>query len=198
MDMNHADSTLIMGSNRAECHPVPFRWVMQAKTRERTPATIIHADPRFTRTSAMANIYAPLRAGSDIVFLGALIRHVLESHEPIFRKDKSQRTPREQFFHDYIVRYTNAATLINEEYSDAEENLTGVFAGFNAEKKEYDPNRGRYGAPKKEAAGARGGKPGEGRPPSFSGQVGKRVAPPPFKDEKLKKKNCVWQILRRH
>src|SRR5213596_3909142 len=80
MDLQHSDSIMIMGSNMAECHPVAFRWVMQAKTRAQDPATLIHIDPRFTRTSAMANIYAPLRAGSDIVFLGALIRHVLDKH----------------------------------------------------------------------------------------------------------------------
>src|SRR6267143_2274277 len=78
MDMKHADSIMIMGSNMAECHPVAFRWVMQAKTRDPTPARLIHVDPRFTRTSAMANIYAPLRAGSDIVLLGALINRIIE------------------------------------------------------------------------------------------------------------------------
>src|SRR5262249_5899305 len=115
MDMQHADSIMIMGSNMAECHPVAFRFVMQAKTRTPNPATLIHVDPRFTRTSAMANIYAPLRAGSDIVFLGALINHVLEYLAPLFKKEAAQRTPREQFFHDYLVHYTNAATLITED-----------------------------------------------------------------------------------
>src|SRR5712692_2094415 len=126
MDMRHADSILIMGSNMAECHPVAFRWVIQAKTRENHPCTVIHADPRFTRTSAMANIYAPLRAGSDIVFLGALIHYVLEQHSPIFEKTAQaigagNLTPREKFFHDYLVHYTNAATLITEEFKDTEE-----------------------------------------------------------------------------
>src|SRR5437764_283998 len=99
MDMKHADSIMIMGSNMAECHPVAFRWVMEAKTRTPNPCTLIHVDPRFTRTSAMANVYAPLRAGSDIVFLGALIRYVLEQHEPIFTKAKEDLTARERFFH---------------------------------------------------------------------------------------------------
>src|SRR5207237_7128189 len=99
MDLKHADCILIMGSNMAECHPVAFRWVVEAKTRAENPCTVIHTDPRFTRTSALANIYAPLRAGSDNVFLGALIRHVLEQHEPIFTKAEGERTPREQFFH---------------------------------------------------------------------------------------------------
>ena len=83
-----------MGSNVAECHPVAFRWVMQAKTRDKDPCTLIHVDPRFTRTSAMANIYAPLRAGSDIVFLGALINYVLEQHVPIFNKEASALSER--------------------------------------------------------------------------------------------------------
>ena len=87
MDLKHADSIMIMGSNMAECHPVAFRWVMQAKTRSPNPCTLIHVDPRFTRTSAMANIYTPIRAGSDIAFLGALINYVLNRHEPIFKKD---------------------------------------------------------------------------------------------------------------
>src|SRR5712692_4600011 len=110
MDMKNADSILIMGSNMAECHPVAFRFVMQARTRNPNPATLIHADPRFTRTSAMANIYAPLRAGSDIVFLGALIKFVLDQHAPLFEKDPGRLSPREQFFYDYLIHYTNAAT----------------------------------------------------------------------------------------
>src|SRR5438309_11129198 len=120
--MKHADSILIMGSNMAECHPVAFRWVMQAKTRLNNPATIIHADPRFTRTSALANIYAPLRAGSDIVFLGALINYVLEQHEPIFKKEAGARSERERFFPDYLVHYSRAATLISEHSKDTVDN----------------------------------------------------------------------------
>ena len=74
-----------MGSDMAECHPVAFRWAMKAKEKG---AKIIHVDPRFTRTSAMANVYAPVRAGSDIVFLGALIRYVLEKHEHLVGKKR--------------------------------------------------------------------------------------------------------------
>src|SRR6266436_1686746 len=88
-----------MGSNMAECHPVAFRWVMKAKTREQNPCTLIHADPRFTRTSALANIYAPLRAGSDIVFLGALIGHVIGEYEQILaRPGQPQPAPDPQSF----------------------------------------------------------------------------------------------------
>src|SRR6516225_9477128 len=145
MDMKNADSILIMGSNMAECHPVAFRWVMQARTRPSNPATLIHADPRFTRTSAMAQVYAPLRAGSDIAFLGALIHHVLAHHEEMLDKVKNgeKLTPREQFFHDYLVHYTNAATLISEDFKDTEE-LDGLFSGFDGKVPKYDPKAWRY------------------------------------------------------
>src|ERR1700756_3161624 len=102
MDLKHSDSILVMGSNMAECHPVAFRWVMQAKTRSPNPATIISVDPRFTRTSAMANIYAPIRSGSDIVPLGATPKYLMARQEPIFEKARKHETltPRERFFHD--------------------------------------------------------------------------------------------------
>src|SRR5215468_7334 len=111
-----------MGSNMAECHPVAFRWVMKAKTRLENPCTLIHADPRFTRTSAMANIYCPLRAGSDIVLLGALIHYVLERLDSLLATPRADWGERERFFHDYLVHYTNAATLISEDFHDTEEN----------------------------------------------------------------------------
>src|SRR5436305_10459621 len=98
MDLRFADAIVIMGSNMAECHPVAFRFVMQAKL---AGAKVLHVDPRFTRTSALADTYAPLRAGTDIVFLGGLIRHVLEEG-----KD----------FREYVLNYTNASTLITGDF----------------------------------------------------------------------------------
>src|SRR4030081_257593 len=83
-----------MGSNMAECHPVGFQWVMEAKLRG---ATIIHVDPRFSRTSAVADLYVPIRAGADIAFLGGLVRYVLEN---------------ERWFREYVLEYTNAAPLV--------------------------------------------------------------------------------------
>src|SRR4051794_31269589 len=127
MDVRFADAVFIMGSNMAECHPVSFRFVMQAKL---AGGKVLHVDPRFTRTSAMADVYAPLRADSDIVFLGGLIRYVLE-HEAYFR--------------DYVVAFTNAATLITDEYKDTED-LDGLFSGFLADRREYDPASWRYDA----------------------------------------------------
>src|ERR1700742_4575835 len=101
-DLQNADCILIEGSNMAECHPVGFQWVMEAKKRG---ATIIHVDPRFTRTSAVADLHVPLRAGSDIAFLGGLINHILEN---------------EKYFHDYVVAYTNAATILRDDFRDTE------------------------------------------------------------------------------
>src|SRR5437763_7313777 len=105
-----------MGSNMAECHPVAFRWPMKAKL---NGAKLIHIDPRFTRTSAVADLHAPIRAGSDIAFLGGLINHVIHS-------DRWNTDP---FFREYVVNYTNAATIVSDDFKDTEDN-DGVFSGL--------------------------------------------------------------------
>ena len=105
----------------AEAHPVGFRWAMKARERG---ATLIHVDPRFSRTSAMADMHVPIRAGSDIAFLGGLIRHVLDT---------------ESYFKEYVLNYTNAATLVNEEFKGPED-LGGFFSGWDPETATYDPN----------------------------------------------------------
>ena len=104
----------------AEAHPVGFRWAMKAKERG---ATIIHVDPRFSRTSALADIWVPIRAGSDIAFLGGLVRHILEN---------------ELFFRDYVAHYTNASCILREDFRDTDEGLSGLFSGWNPEKRSYD------------------------------------------------------------
>src|SRR5512142_361764 len=106
-----------MGSSMAENHPVGFQWVVEAREQG---ATIIHVDPRFTRTSAMADIWVPLRAGSDVIFLGGLVNYVIE-HDRIFR--------------DSVVHYTNAPTLLREDFKDTED-LDGFFSGWDAEKRQ--------------------------------------------------------------
>src|SRR5687767_10854907 len=120
-----ADCIVIEGSNMAECHPVAFRWVMEAKLKG---AKVIHVDPRFTRTSAVADIYAPLRAGSDIAFLGGLIRYAIEN---------------EKYFKEYVVNYTNAPTIIHDDFKDTED-LDGVFSGLGEYK--GDPMNGFIGS----------------------------------------------------
>src|SRR5262249_8404027 len=180
-----------MGSNMAECHPVAFRWVMQAKTRATNPCTVIHADPRFTRTSAMADIYAPVRAGSDIVFLGALINHALQYHEGIRQKPADQRSERERFFHDYLVHYTNAAALLTEEFQDTED-ADGVFSGRDREARRYDPRSWRYDTEPGRQPGEP--RPGDGRSESFTAQVGQLVGPRPRQDRTLAHQRCVSPV----
>src|SRR5829696_8343009 len=122
-----------MGSSMAENHPVGFQWVIEA--REKNGAKVVHVDPRFTRTSAMADYWLPLRAGSDLVFLGGLIRYVLEN---------------DRWFRDYVIHYTNAPTILRSDFQDTED-LGGLFSGWDAAKKKYDPETWLYeGATKKE------------------------------------------------
>ena len=120
----NSDVILIMGSNMAENHPVGFQWVIEAK--EQNGAHVIHVDPRFSRTSAVANTWVPLRAGSDILFLGGLINHILQN---------------ELDFREYVVHYTNASVIIPESFKDTEE-LGGIFSGWDPEKSSTTPRRG--------------------------------------------------------
>src|SRR3954453_11389484 len=106
-----ADCIIIQGSNMAENHPVAFRWVMKAKEQG---AKLIHVDPRFTRTSALADIYAPIRTGSDIAFLGGLIRYVIENNK---------------YFPDYVVNYTKDPPIVHPGFQDTEA-LDGLFSGL--------------------------------------------------------------------
>src|ERR1700749_3261472 len=123
--MANADCIIIQGSNMAECHPVGFQWVEEARSRG---ARVIHVDPRFTRTSAVSDKHIPIRAGSDVVLLGALINHILSN---------------DLWFKEYVVAYTNAATLINENFRDTED-LGGLFSGFDPESGQYDPSTWAY------------------------------------------------------
>ena len=160
--MANADCIVIQGSNMAECHPVGFQWVTEAKARG---AKIIHVDPRFTRTSAVADKHVPIRAGSDIVLLGALINHVLSN---------------DLWFREYVVAYTNAATIVSEEFRDTED-LDGLFSGYDEETGTYDKSTWAYkrtGAASDDAT---------------------RSADDRFvRDETLKHPHTVFQILKRH
>ena len=109
-----------MGSNMAENHPVGFQWVIEARERG---AHVIHVDPRFSRTSAMATIWAPLRAGSDILFLGGLINYVLD---------------RGKEFREYVVHYTNASAILPDDVQDSE-GLGGLFSGWDREERQIRP-----------------------------------------------------------
>lgn len=175
----------------AECHPVGFQWVMEARARG---AKVIHIDPRFTRTSALADLYVPLRAGTDIAFLGGIVNHVLQNDE---------------FFRDYIVAYTNAPVVLSEDFRDTED-LDGVFSGLDRESRTYEPGSWQYeGLEVQSASGERDQfyeeRTGTGRTVSEAGRGeahGAGGAPigegEPIRDESLSHPRCVFQVLKRH
>jgi formate dehydrogenase major subunit len=168
---------MIMGSNMAECHPVAFRWPMQAKEKG---AKIMHVDPRFTRTSAMADIHAPIRAGTDIVFLGALINYII--NHPKWNSDP--------FFQEYLVNFTNAATLITDDYQDPED-LDGLFSGLDAEKRRYDVKS--WGYQREEALVQP-----TGEEKSYAEMIAARVPGRPKTDPTLQDPQTVFQVMKRH
>jgi formate dehydrogenase major subunit len=180
-DLLNSDAILIMGSNMAENHPVGFQWVIEAREKG---AKVLHVDPRFTRTSAVADIWVPLRAGSDILFLGALIHYVLEN---------------QLFFRDYVSHYTNASTIIPEEFKDTED-LEGLFSGWNAETKSYDPQTWRYDDMETDTADqTRQTAPGETR----DGQAQRAADVMPDlsryqQDLTLQHPRCVFRLLKKH
>jgi len=177
----------------AECHPVGFQWVMEAKARG---AKVIHIDPRFTRTSALADQHVPLRAGSDIVLLGGIVNYILTN---------------ERYFRDYVVSYTNAATLVSEDFRDVDD-LDGVFSGYDPETSTYDPASWAYQGAAEDAAGGEGQTAaGDGDGGSDTGGDSKvsghelggkgashEGAAHVYRDETLQDPRCVFQVLKRH
>lgn len=175
----------------AECHPVGFQWVMEAKARG---AKVIHVDPRFTRTSALADLHVPLRAGTDIAFLGGIVNYVLRH---------------EKYFREYVVAYTNAPVILREDFRDTED-LAGVFSGLDRDNRSYDNASWQYEGTEVQAAtgerdeeyeertrggtsvteAARGEAHGSGGAVLGEGE--------PERDETLSHPRCVFQVLRRH
>lgn len=170
---------MIMGSNMAECHPVAFRWPMKAKEQG---AKLIHVDPRFTRTSAMCDIHAPIRAGTDIVFLGGLVNYIINS----------ERWNSDPFYKEYVVNYTNAATLINPEYKDTED-MEGLFSGFDAEGRRYDNASWSY---QREEASETTKAAGEEQ--TYDDLLKERLPAKAKTDPTLEDPNSVFQIMKRH
>ena len=124
IDIQNSD-VIMATSNMAENHPVGFQWVMKAKERG---AKLIHVDPRFTRTSAAADMHVPLRSGTNIVFFGGLIRYAIEKN---------------LYFKDYVVHYTNASFLIDPAFKTPTD-LEGLFTGYDPVKKTYDRSSWKY------------------------------------------------------
>ena len=127
IDLGNSDCIMAIGSNPAETFPNAFGWITQAKDKG---AKLIHVDPRFTRTSAKADIYARLRSGTDIAFVGGMIKYVL---------DDMERNPG-SYNMEYVREYTNASFLINPDFDFSD----GLFSGYDAEKGSYDKSIWQY------------------------------------------------------
>ncbi len=168
---------MIMGSNMAECHPVAFRWPVQAKAKG---AKIIHVDPRFTRTSAMADLHVAIRAGTDVAFLGGLINYVINS----------QRWNDDPFFREYLVNFTNAATIVHDDYKDTDD-LEGVFSGYDPAKRSYANATWAYQRGPAPAAPA-------GEPKTFAEALAQRIPGRMKEDRTLQDPRTAFQILKRH
>ena len=166
-----------MGSNMAECHPVGFQWVMEAKARG---ARVIHVDPRFTRTSAMADTFVPIRAGSDIAFLGGLVNHILANGRE---------------FREYVTAYTNAFTIVDERFQDTED-LDGLFSGCDPEARQYDMATWQYAGTAVAPSAAHREEAPTGE--AFGYGAIASDPEPPATDPTLEHPRCVFQILKRH
>jgi formate dehydrogenase major subunit len=167
-----------MGSNMAENHPVGFQWVMEARERG---AKVIHIDPRFTRTSAMATKWIGIRAGSDIAFLGGIANYILQN---------------DLHFDEYVRRYTNAPVIINEQFADTED-LDGLFSGWDPERAKYDSTSWSYEG--METHGAAGQRETKGHQVGHGGHGGGlKHGEPPFEDPDLAHPRCVFQLLKKH
>src|ERR1700676_4049125 len=175
VDIKNTHLMLIMGRNHPDNHRCGFKWAAEAK-RTRT-AKMIVVDPRFTRTAAVADLFAQIRAGSDIACLGGIIRYAIENN---------------RIAKDYLLNYTNAGFIVNPAFKLPEND--GVFSGFDAQKQSYDRAtwnyRGSGGAPKQSAEIQTG-----------QGSVPTSLPPLPEKvdfDPTLQNPNCVFQLLRKH
>jgi formate dehydrogenase-N alpha subunit len=123
VDIKNTDLVLIMGGNAAEAHPCGFKWVTEAM--EHRKAKLVVVDPRFTRSAAVADVYAPVRVGTDIAFLGGLVNYLLSNNK---------------FHADYVKNYTNASFLIKEGFDFKD----GLFSGYDEGKRTYDRSTWSY------------------------------------------------------
>jgi formate dehydrogenase major subunit len=170
-----------MGSNMAEQHPVGFQWVIEAKERG---AKVIHVDPRYTRTSAMADLHMPIRAGTDIAFLGGIIRHIVEN---------------DRAFREYVRHYTNAPVILKDEV-ELPGDLDGYFSGFIEQDELYETETWNYKGVEGELTAGKKEQSGDVSGDQAHGAHGLELerGDPPELDLELEHPRCVYQMLRRH
>jgi formate dehydrogenase major subunit len=170
-----------MGSNMAEQHPVGFQWVIEAKERG---AKVLHVDPRFTRTSAMADLHVPIRPGTDIAFLGGIVKYIFDN---------------DAWFREYVQHYTNAPTIIEPSFKDTDEG-SGFFSGWDPETSAYDIKSWAYEGVDVETAAGKSEQRADVSGEQAHGAHGPQMqgGRAPSRDETMEHPNCVLQILRRH
>jgi len=173
-DIKHADVILINGANPAEAHPVGFQWFVKAKLDptkgpgQGGGAKIIHADPRYTRTSAMADLYLRMRVGTDVAYFGGLINYVLEN---------------KLYHEDYVRNYTNASFVVKKEFAFTD----GLFSGYNKDTRSYDVSSWAY---ENTTPPAQTGGQAEGPSTSSSGFA--------RRDMTLQDPQSVFQLVKKH
>jgi formate dehydrogenase major subunit len=170
-----------MGSNMAEQHPVGFQWVIEAKERG---AKVIHVDPRFTRTSAMADLHVQIRAGTDIAFLGGIVNYIFEH---------------DAWFEDYVRHFTNGPVIIKPEFQDAED-AAGLFSGWNADDRAYRIDSWGYDETSPEATAGKSEQTADVSGEQAQGAHGMTLSggDPPDVDNAMQHERSVLQILKRH
>jgi formate dehydrogenase major subunit len=175
VDIKNTDMMLIMGGNPAENHPCGFKWAIEAKRIRNAKMIVI--DPRFTRTASVADVFAQIRAGTDIALLGGLIRYAIENN---------------RIAKDYLLNYTNASFLVKNDFKLPEDE--GVFSGFDAQKQSYDRSTWNYSGTGGAQVKNTGMQLGQGSLPAA-------LPPMPEKvdfDLTLQNPLCVYQQLRKH
>ena len=177
VDIKNSDLMLIMGGNPAENHPCGFKWAVEAKRNRNAKMVVV--DPRFTRTASVADLFCQIRAGSDIAFLGGVIRYAIENN---------------RVAKDYLLNYTNAGFVLQSDFK-LPADLDGVFSGFDAKTQVYDKTTWNYG-----------GNGGQAKPAAATSAKGGGTPPPPAAklpekvdfDPTLQNPLCVYQQLRKH
>jgi formate dehydrogenase major subunit len=170
-----------MGSNMAEQHPVGFQWVVEAKERG---AQVFHVDPRYTRTSAIADVHVPLRSGTDIAFLGGVINHILSTGSEL---------------REYVQHFTNAPVILKEEFRDTED-LGGLFSGWDEEDEVYEVDSWGYRGTSGELTAGKHKQVADVSGDQAHGAHGMDLerGEPPEIDIELEHPMCVFQVLKRH
>src|SRR5437660_8634652 len=166
-----------MGSNMAEQHPVGFQWVMEAQERG---AKVLHLDPRFTRTSAVADFHVPIRAGTDIAFLGGVINH-------IFRHDA--------WFREYVQHFTNGPVILKRDFQDTED-ASGFFSGWDPGDSAYHIDSWGYNRSTGEAAAGKSEQTADVSGDQSHGAHGMRLSggDPPDMDESMEDERCILRV----